>query len=133
MPIYKLNGDVYDIPQEKQGEFESQFPDAFISYTAGADQYDIPVSKRDDFLKDFPDAQLYSVSQPQVQETPIEDPSVMAEVPMFNDEPQSQPQAERGFGAGAREGWKGLKAGFQNLWGETANVFTGSSQDSIVC
>jgi hypothetical protein len=134
MPIYKLNGDVYDIPQEKQGEFESQFPDAFISYTAGEDQYEIPVSKKNDFLRDFPDAQPYSISTPQVQETPIEDPDPMAEVPMFDDEPNAplgDPDAERGFGAGAREGWKGLKAGFQNLWGETANVFTGSSQDSI--
>ena len=60
-------------------------------------------------------------------------PSGTNVVPMFDDEPQvqEQPQAERGFAAGARESWKGLKAGFQNLWGETANVFTGSSQDSI--
>lgn len=60
-------------------------------------------------------------------------PSGTDVVPMFDDEPQvqEQPQAERGFAAGARESWKGLKAGFQNLWGETANVFTGSSQDSI--
>ena len=128
MPIYKLNGDVYDIPQEKQGEFESQFPDAFISYTAGADQYDIPVSKREDFLKDFPDAQLYSMSTP---EAPVEDPLASAGVPMFDDEPQAQPQAERGFRAGARESWKGMKAGFQNLWGETANLFTESSQNSV--
>ena len=60
--------------------------------------------------------------------------AVDGSVPMFDDEPNAplaEPDAERGFGAGAREGWKGLKAGFQNLWGETANVFTGSSQDSI--
>lgn len=134
MPIYKFNGDVYDIPQEKQAEFESQFPDASISYTAGADQYDIPVSKREDFLKDFPDAQLYTLETQPASNNHVEDNVEMEDFPMFDDEPNAplgEPEAERGFAAGARESWKGLKAGFQNLWGETANVFTGSSQDSI--
>ena len=138
MPIYKLNGDVYDIPQEKQEEFESQFPDAFISYTAGADQYDIPVSKRDDFLKDFPDAQLYSVSQPQVQETPIEDPYATTEVPMFDDEPQAALATEnveensrklRGLWANFKESSKGIWAGLKGYAGEQLNMFSGSSRE----
>lgn len=56
MPIYKLNGNVYDIPDDVVADFEKDNPNATISYHSGSDEYDIPVSQREAFLKDFPDA-----------------------------------------------------------------------------
>ena len=44
MPVYRYNGDVYDIPQAKAREFESQFPDATVEMYSGDDVYDIPVA-----------------------------------------------------------------------------------------
>ena len=58
MPVYKLNGEVYDIPDDVVADFEKDNPNATISYHAGSDEYDIPVSQRDAFLKDFPDATI---------------------------------------------------------------------------
>ena len=60
MPIYKLNGEVYDIPEDVVADFEKDNPNATVTYNANGDEYDIPVSERDSFLKDFPDAALGS-------------------------------------------------------------------------
>lgn len=61
---------------------------------------------------------------------PSAEQSTVRDFPVFDDELNGTPQKARGFKAGARESWKGLKAGFQNLWGEAANMVTGSSQDA---
>ncbi len=58
MPIYKLNGESYDIPENVVSEFEKDNPAATVTYRVGSDEYDIPVSERAAFLKDFPDAQV---------------------------------------------------------------------------
>ena len=136
MPSYKVNNDIYDIPSDKVEAFEKQYPDALLTYSRGNDIYDIPASKRKAFEQKFPDAVslVWDNEQSTTSSSMMEDPYAMKEVPMFDDEPNAtpgKPEAVRGFGAGASEGWKGLKAGFQNLWGETANIFTGSSQESI--
>lgn len=56
MPIYKLNGDTYDIPDDVVADFEKDNPSATITYHADGDEYEIPVSERDGFLKEFPEA-----------------------------------------------------------------------------
>ena len=58
MPVYKLNGKTYDIPDDVVADFENDNPDATISYSANGGKYDIPVSERDSFLNDFPDATI---------------------------------------------------------------------------
>ena len=56
MPIYKLNGETYDIPDNVVADFEKDNPSATITYHADGDEYEIPVSERDGFLKEFPEA-----------------------------------------------------------------------------
>lgn len=56
MPIYKLNGETYDIPNDVVADFEKDNPSATITYHADGDEYEIPVSERDGFLKEFPEA-----------------------------------------------------------------------------
>jgi len=58
MPIYTLKGEKYDIPENVVNSFESDNPDATVTYYVGNDIYDIPVSEREGFLKQFPDATL---------------------------------------------------------------------------
>ena len=128
MPIYKVNGEIYDIPANKQEAFEKKYPDASVSYISGNDAYDIPIGKRESFLTKFPDAQLETNYQ-------------SSEVPIFNDAPNSQlnaykqPESEeetiRGFGAAAKQSAKSLGAGVRNAWGEFTNMFTGSSRDDV--
>lgn len=56
MAIYKINNDVYDIPEEVVSDFERDNPDAVISYRVGKDEYEIPLHEKGGFLKHFPDA-----------------------------------------------------------------------------
>lgn len=56
MAIYKINNDVYDIPEEVVSDFERDNPDAVISYRVGKDEYEIPLHEKSGFLKHFPDA-----------------------------------------------------------------------------
>lgn len=128
MPIYKVNGEIYDIPANKQEAFEKKYPDASVSYISGNDAYDIPIGKRESFLTKFPDAQLETNYQ-------------SSEVPIFNDapnaqlnaykEPESKEETIRGFGAAAKQSAKSLGAGVRNAWGEFTNMFTGSSRDDV--
>lgn len=60
MPIYKVNGDVYNIPKEKAGAFEERYPNASVSYSSDGDKYDIPLSKKAAFMNRYPKATLYS-------------------------------------------------------------------------
>ena len=137
MPIYKVNGDTYDIPSSKQEAFEKKYPDASVSYLNGSDEYEIPLSKRDAFVSKFPKATLktYSVQQ-------------QDDFPMFDDEPnaplgantpinQSQNQPEQNDNVETNF-FKGLHQMNKNIWqaglwhslgGEIANLFTGSSRE----
>ena len=56
MPIYKLNGETYDIPNDVVADFEKDNPNATVTYFTNGDEYEIPVSERDGFLTEFPDA-----------------------------------------------------------------------------
>ena len=63
MPIYKVNGKTYDIPEEKVARFETAYPDAVVGiYDGGTGkEYEMPVSKVDKFKKTFPE---WSYSRP---------------------------------------------------------------------
>ena len=56
---YKLNGKVYNIPDDVVADFEKDNPDATQAYKDESGIYDVPVSERDGFLKAFNKAVLY--------------------------------------------------------------------------
>ena len=56
MPIYKLNGETYDIPNDVVADFEKDNPNATVTYFTNGDEYEIPVNERKGFLEEFPDA-----------------------------------------------------------------------------
>ena len=60
MPIYKLNGDTYNIPDDVVSSFESDHPEATVRYKTKEGYYNIPVKHRDGFLKKYPDAEVYN-------------------------------------------------------------------------
>ena len=41
MPVYRYNGEIYDIPDEKVSAFEKQYPDATVSFSSDGDIFDI--------------------------------------------------------------------------------------------
>ena len=61
---YKLNGKIYDVPDDKSKDFESQYKDATVAYKVGGKIYDIPVSKKSEFLSEYKDAEYYDDSRP---------------------------------------------------------------------
>ena len=75
MPKYVVNGEIYNIPDDKVGAFESKYPNATVSYQTKDGRYDIPASKKSSFLSKFPDAVEYGltntakISDQPVQET----------------------------------------------------------------
>ena len=79
MPIYKVNGKTYDIPEEKAVKFESAYPNATVDVYDGATGkgYAIPVGKRDAFQKKYP-KWSYGLKDKGVI-TPIDKPSDPAE------------------------------------------------------
>ena len=144
MPIYKYNGDTYDIPAEKQLEFEKDFPDALISYMSGSDRYDIPASKREAFLKDFPDATELgwggTIKEQAKQADPFQPEdalsNMLGEIPSPIEQVGAEVAAEppapeklRGFWANFAESSKGIWAGLKGYAGEQLNLFTGSSRE----
>lgn len=46
-------------------------------------------------------------------------------------QPESEEETIRGFGAAAKQSAKSLGAGVRNAWGEFTNMFTGSSRDDV--
>lgn len=56
MPIYKLSGKTYNIPDDVVEQFEQDNPDATQRYTSGNRKFDIPVRERQGFLETYPDA-----------------------------------------------------------------------------
>ena len=132
MPIYKVNGEIYDIPASKQHAFEQKYPEATVSYLNGADEYDIPLAKRDAFLTKYPDAKTFSLSQSNAESN--------SDFPMFNDEPnapmtayslqqQEQPETIRSLGGAAKQTARVMGADIRTLWGEMTNLISGSSRD----
>lgn len=65
MPIYSLNNQRYNIPDDVVNDFERDNPDATIAYSANGNVFDIPVNKKQGFLQKFPDAVLYD-DMPQI-------------------------------------------------------------------
>ena len=70
MPIYKLNGKTYNIPDDVVSRFEQDNPNATIAYSVGDKKYEIPLSKREGFLSAFPGATLDGVAKPKEQPAP---------------------------------------------------------------
>ena len=68
MPIYKLNGKTYNIPDNLKDRFENENPGATITVSGGGKNYSIPVSKRNEFFNTFPDASYSTVSAPKPQQ-----------------------------------------------------------------
>ena len=151
MPKYFVNGKTYNIPDDKVEGFENKYPNATVEYHNGDKRYQIPLNKRDGFLKQFPNAstsaptptsEVEEQPQPtairQVREAqpleqprtdsirPMQQPKVVT--PTTTDTPDKEEYVE-GFGAGFKQGWKGLKEGVKYFVGEAANVVTGSSLD----
>ena len=151
MPKYIVNGKTYNIPDDKVEGFENKYPNATVEYHNGDKRYQIPLNKRDGFLKQFPNAstsaptptsEVEEQPQPtairQVREAqpleqprtdsirPMQQPKVVT--PTTTDTPDKEEYVE-GFGAGFKQGWKGLKEGVKYFVGEAANVVTGSSLD----
>ena len=132
MPIYKVNGDTYDIPANKQEAFEKKYPDASVSYLNGNDEYEIPLSKRDAFVNKYPEATLKSFSAPQ-QEVPMFDdaPNAYGKTAIQQEQPQQNENVETNFFRGLHQMNKNIwQAGlWHSLRGEFANLFTGSSRE----
>lgn len=146
MPKYIVNGKTYNIPDDKVDGFENKYPNATVEYHNGDKTYQIPLNKRDGFLKQFPQAttsmptmeveeQPIAVTRPSRVEQPLEQPHTDSIRPMQQPRvitstaaPNNEEYVE-GFGAGFKQGWKGLKEGVRYFAGETANIFTGSSLD----
>ena len=55
---YKINGEVYDIPEDKVSSFLKKYPDALKveSFAVGKDTFDIPQEKAVAFKERYPDA-----------------------------------------------------------------------------
>ena len=58
MPVYSLNGKIYDIPDDLAEGYEEKYPDASVDYDANGKVYSIPLDQREGFLKKYPDAVL---------------------------------------------------------------------------
>lgn len=56
MPIYEVDKELYNIPDDKVQGFESQYPTAKVKMTAGGKGYTIPLSQRDKFRQQYKDA-----------------------------------------------------------------------------
>lgn len=138
MPIYKVNGDTYDIPASKQEAFEKKYPDASVSYLNGSDEYEIPLSKRDAFVSKFPKATLKTYSAQQQDSFPMFDDEPNAPLNAYSkpiNQSQNQPEQDDNVETNF---FKGLHQTNKNIWqaglwhslrGEIANLFTGSSRE----
>jgi predicted nucleotidyltransferase len=54
MPKYRVNGDIYNIPEEKVSAFEKRYPNATVDiYDNDGAEYSLPVSEKVNFQKQF--------------------------------------------------------------------------------
>lgn len=70
MPVYKINNEIYNIPDDVVTDFEKDHPEASISYRDGEDEYVIPLKEKSGFLSQFPNAELASQAIEASGETP---------------------------------------------------------------
>ena len=120
MPIYKLNGETYDIPNDVVADFEKDNPNATVTYFANGDEYEIPVNERDGFLTEFPDATTENTTRgPGSTKQPMLDAmrSNAAAAPQTPEQPQEVKQV--GYQPTAQE-----LAGFQQTI-ENAGIAAG--------
>lgn len=72
MPKYKVNGSIYNIPDDKVEAFEKKHPDALVDiYDNNSTAYSIPISKRDSFQKKY-DKWSYSLPEETKEEQPAQ-------------------------------------------------------------
>lgn len=68
MPKYRVNGDIYNIPEEKVSAFEKRYPNATVDiYDNDGAEYSLPVSEKVNFQKQF---QNWSYSAPAAPSAP---------------------------------------------------------------
>lgn len=67
MPKYKVNGKIYNIPDDKVAGFEKKYPEATVEFYNEGKKYNIPIDKREGFLKQFPDATTFA---PKMEQQP---------------------------------------------------------------
>jgi hypothetical protein len=101
MPVYKLNGQTYDIPENVVANFEKDNPNATVAYQANGNTYDIPVSERKGFLSQFPDAVLEGQQKKQPQQAPAQ---TVAQQPQIAPQPE-QAQANQPYKPTWQEQW----------------------------
>ena len=91
MPIYKIDNDTYNIPDDVVEQFEKDNPKALVQYSADGDDYDIPVSEKAGFLEAFPGAKYREMKmeapQPETKapKKPVEAPQNSTEFPQPTD------------------------------------------------
>ena len=98
MPIYKVNGKTYNIPDDKTEGFERQFPTATVAMENNGKKYELPINKRKGFMERFPTA-TYSVMNSgnvgEEQQTTLSSPSTtLNQVAVPVAEPQNTLTAE---------------------------------------
>lgn len=68
---FKANGKIFDIPEDKVGDFKKRYSDAqeIQSFTNNGKTYDIPIERVEEFKQKYPDAKtLGGTQQPQSQQ-----------------------------------------------------------------
>ena len=68
MPKYRVNGDIYNIPDDKAAAFEKRYPNATVDiYDNDGEEYTLPVSEKAGFQEQFKN---WSYSAPSVPSAP---------------------------------------------------------------
>lgn len=68
MPKYRVNGDIYNIPDDKAAAFEKRYPNATVDiYDNDGEEYTLPVSEKAGFQEQFKN---WSYSAPSVPNAP---------------------------------------------------------------
>lgn len=68
MPKYRVNGDIYNIPDDKAAAFEKRYPNATVDiYDNDGEEYALPVSEKTGFQEQFKN---WSYSAPSVPSAP---------------------------------------------------------------
>ena len=90
MPVYKANGKIYNIPDDKVDAFEKRYPNAEVEiYDNDGAAYSLPLSKRGNFQKKF---DKWSYTKPESSaSTAQEETPVVAEQPATEESVAPQP------------------------------------------
>lgn len=91
MPVYKVNGKTYNIPDDKIEAFEKRYPNSEVEiYDNDGASYSLPISKRGNFQKKF-DKWSYTKPESSASAAQEETPVISAEQPATGEEPKWQP------------------------------------------